>query len=271
MIKLLALDLDGTLFGDDLVISPRVRMCIAEAQNQEVIVTLATGRMFDFTRPIAQDLGITVPLITYQGGLIQAPDDDAPLYQATMDARLVSEILTWQAQREGTPVLYAGDSVYLQQDQHWSEDFLHGMVGERLIWVDDLFSVLDAYERLIKLIIVAEASDADRIEAETRGHFGHQVEVVRSHTMFVEVNPPGVTKGNALARLAAHLAVPQAQVMALGDQGNDETMVAWAGLGVAMGNASPAVKAVADWIAPPLAEDGAAVAIEHFVLNASRS
>jgi Cof subfamily protein (haloacid dehalogenase superfamily) len=267
LIKLIALDLDGTLFGDDLVISPRVRTCIAEAQARGVIVTLATGRMFDFTRPIARALGVTAPLIVYQGGMIRAPEADKPLYQATMTSQLAREVLVWQAQRGGTPVLYADDGVYLHRDQPWSEEFLHDMVGERLIWVDDLSSVLDERERLIKLIVVAEAGEADRIEAEARRLFGDRLEIVRSHAMFVEVNPPGVTKGNALARLAAHLAIPQAQVMAVGDQGNDETMVAWAGLGVAMGNASPAVKAVADWIAPPLAEDGAAVAIGRFVLE----
>ncbi len=271
MIKLIALDLDGTLFGDDLVISPRARACIAEAQDRGVIVTLATGRMFDFTQPIAQELGVTAPLIVYQGGMIRAPEADEPLYQATMTSQLAQEVLVWQAQWGGTPVLYADDGVYLHREQPWSEDFLHDMVGEQLIWVDDLFSVLDERERLIKLIVVAEVTEADWIEADTRGHFGDRLEIVRSHAMFVEVNPPGVTKGKALSRLAAHLAVPQDQVMAVGDQGNDETMVAWAGLGVAMGNASPAVKAVADWIAPPLAEDGAAVAIERFVLDDSRS
>jgi hypothetical protein len=80
-----------------------------------------------------------------------------------------------------------------------------------------------------------------------------------------------VSKGDALRRLAAHLDIPQAQVMAVGDQDNDTAMIAWAGLGVAMGNGSPAVKAIADWVAPSVAEDGAAVAIERFVLGALTS
>jgi hydroxymethylpyrimidine pyrophosphatase-like HAD family hydrolase len=78
----------------------------------------------------------------------------------------------------------------------------------------------------------------------------------------------GVSKGDALQRLADHLGVPQARVMAIGDQGNDVPMLTWAGVGVAMGNASPAAKAAADWVAPPFSEDGAAVAIERFILNA---
>jgi len=70
-----------------------------------------------------------------------------------------------------------------------------------------------------------------------------------------------------LAWLAEHLSVPQSQVMAVGDQDNDAPMVAWAGLGVAMGNGSVPCKAAADWIAPPISKDGAAAAIERFALG----
>jgi hypothetical protein len=93
------------------------------------------------------------------------------------------------------------------------------------------------------------------------------MEIVRSHANFVEGNPLGVSKGDALRRLADHLGIPREQVMAIGDQGNDVAMIAWAGVGVAMGNGAPAAKAVAHWIAPSLSANGAAVAIEHFILS----
>ena len=80
----------------------------------------------------------------------------------------------------------------------------------------------------------------------------------------------GAPKGDALRRLAAHLGIPQTQVMAVGDQDNDASMVAWAGVGVAMGNGSPATKSAADRMALPVAEDGAAVAVERFVLDEGR-
>ena len=72
------------------------------------------------------------------------------------------------------------------------------------------------------------------------------MELSRSHALIVEGNPQGVSKGDALRRLAAHLNVAQAEVMAIGDQDNDASMIAWAGVGVAMGNGSPGVKDVAD-------------------------
>ena len=85
--------------------------------------------------------------------------------------------------------------------------------------------------------------------------------------MFIEVVPLGVDKGAALAWLAQHFDIPREEVLAAGDQENDLAMIKWAGVGVAMGNATPPVQKVADWIAPPVTEDGAAVLLERFVLN----
>jgi len=269
VIHLLALDMDGTLMDDDMVIeSARVRRAIAASLELGVAVTLATGRMFDFVLPFARDLGITAPLICYQGGLIQAPDSDAPLYRATMDVALMREVLEWQTQRGCHLVLYADDDVFLDQRQR-PETFYRDMLGERLVWVEDFYSVLERHKP-VKFIIFVDPARAQQVETELRQRFGGRMELTRSHTLIVEGNPLGVSKGNALRYLAAHLGVPQAQVMAVGDQDNDTSMIAWAGVGVAMGNGSPATKSVADWIAPPVTEDGAAAAIERFVLDAKR-
>lgn len=265
MIRLLALDLDGTLMGEDQVISARVRRAIAAAQERGVTVTLSTGRMYDVTRKYAHDLNVTAPLISYQGGLIQAPDSETPLYRAMMEPALVREMLDWQAQRGWHLILYAGSDVFVVERQY-PETFYRLLVGERVIWVDDLYAVLEQYEP-VKFIVVAQEPEADLIETEMRERFEGRMEVMRSHVLFVEGNPLGVSKGDALRRLAVHLGVPQAQVMAIGDQGNDAPMIAWAGVGVAMGDGSQAAQVVADWIAPPLAQDGAAVAIERFVLG----
>ena len=112
-----------------------------------------------------------------------------------------------------------------------------------------------------------EPDEAEGVLTELRQQFAGQMELTRSHAKIVEGNPLGVSKGDALRRLAEHFGIPQAEVMAIGDQENDMPMIAWAGFSVAMGNGSPAVKSAADWIAPPVTEDGAAVAIERFILE----
>lgn len=266
MIRLLALDLDGTLMDDDMVIrSDRVRRAITAAHERNVIVTLATGRMLDFALPYARELGIAAPLICYQGGLIQAPDAGAPIYLATMEPQLAREVLALKAQRGYHLVLYAGDDVFLDEKRH-PEQFYRDFLGDRLVWVDDLTSVIEQHQA-IKFLIFVEPDDVASVETELRQRFGTQMEITQSHAIIIEGSPLGVSKKDALQRLAAHLDIPQAEVMAIGDQDNDAPMIAWAGVGVAMGNASPTTKAAADWVAPPVTEDGAAVAIERFILN----
>jgi hypothetical protein len=244
VIRLVASDLDGTLTGEELDLSPRVRRAIAAAQERGVVVTLATGRKFDFVIPFAHGLGITAP---------------------AMEAELVREVLAWRTQHGRHIALYADNDVFIDERRH-PDAFYRFMLSWRWTCVDDLSSVLERHTP-VRFIVFVEPHEAVQIEAELRQIFGGRMEVVRSHPLLVEGNPLGVSKGNALRRLAAHLSVPQAQVMALGDHDNDASMLAWAGVGVAMGDGSPGVKAVADWIAPPLAEDGAAVAIERFVLD----
>ena len=179
------------------------------------------------------------------------------------------EVLDWQAQRGGHFVLYTGNNAFAIEQQY-PETFHRILRREPMVWVSDLFAVLESHDP-VKFIAIAEPPEADRIEAEARLRFGGRMEVVRSHPVVVEGSPLGVSKGDALRWLADHLGIPQAEIMAIGDQDNDVPMIAWAGVGVAMGGGSPAAIAAAGWIAPPLAEDGAAVAIERFVLITSHA
>lgn len=261
-LRLIALDLDGTLVDHQFEFSPRVKRAVAEAQRRGIAVTLATGRSLVSTRPFAEELGISAPLICYQGGLIAEPDGRV-LYRAALDRRLAAEVIALAESRGWHVNLYQDGLLYLTEFRH-PVTFYEAMLNPRTQRVADLFPLLDHDPD--KIVIVAEGN-GDEILAGLRAQFDGQMQIVRSHELFVETNPSGVDKGQGLARLAEHLGAPQSQVMAVGDQDNDAPMVAWAGLGVAMGNASAACKAVADWIAPPLSQDGAAAAIERFALN----
>jgi hydroxymethylpyrimidine pyrophosphatase-like HAD family hydrolase len=182
-----------------------------------------------------------------------------------MNPGLMREILDWQAERRWHVVLYTAGRAFAVRQPH--PDIFHTILArEHITWVEDLSSVIEEH-RPVKFIAVAEPATADRIEAELRQRVGERLAIVRSHASVVEGNPLLVSKGDALRRVARHLGIPQGQTMAIGDQDNDASMIAWAGLGVAMGNASPTSLAVADWIAPPFVEHGAAVAIERFILD----
>ncbi len=266
MIRLVALDLDGTLMDDAQKIDPRVRRAIALAQQRGVTITLATGRMFAAARPFAESLHITAPLICYQGGWIQAISDVAPRYRrglppdVAQDALHLGDTQAWHA------VLYADGHLYLREIRY-PMDFYHHLLGYAPIigvpWAD----VLAAHQP-DKVLFVAEVEAVPLIAARLRTHFKDRAEIVRSHDRFVEVVPIGVDKGKALAWLAHHLNIPRHQVMAVGDQENDLPMIRWAGTGVAMGNAAPAVREAAHWIAPSIAEAGVATILQHFILDA---
>ncbi|MFW6115429.1 MAG: Cof-type HAD-IIB family hydrolase [Chloroflexota bacterium] len=266
MIELVALDVDGTLIDEGMTIPARVREAVIRVQEQGVTATLATGRMLEAALPFARELQISAPLICYQGALIQGPDAEEPLHWATMAPEIVREALAWGGERGWHAVLYAKNALFVSE-KRYPESFYRDLLGENLHWVDDLASVLD-HRDPVKFLFIAAPREADEIEAAMRQRFAERMEIVRSHGSFVEGNPPGASKGDALQRLANHLGVARDRVMAVGDQGNDVSMLEWAGIGVAMGNASPEAKAAADWIAPPFSEHGAAVALERFILNA---
>ena len=261
-IRLLALDLDGTLFDLSFQFSPRVKRAVAEAQRRGVAVTLATGRSITSTRPFAEELDIREPLICYQGGLI-AERNGRVLHRVALDRHLAAQVIDLAESQRWHVNLYLEGHLYLAELRH-PMSFYEGLLNPAAKHVPDLHALLDRDPD--KVLIVVEGN-GDEILAGLHERFDGQAAIVRSHDLFIEVNPLGVDKGAGLAWLAGYLGVPQSQVMVVGDQDNDAPMVAWAGWGVAMGSGSPACKAVADWIAPPLAKDGAAVAIERFVLN----
>jgi len=247
----------------DQRISPRVRQALAQTQARGVIVTLATGRMFSATREFAEDLGITAPLLCCQGGWIQARGGEVlhriALPTSVAQAALnLGEAMGWQA------VIYADGRLFVRDSSH-SNAFYTGLLGvpdAGVAWDDVVTThVVD------KVLFVAEPDQIPAMGRLLNQHFAEEAEVIQSHSMFIEVIPQGVSKGNALAWLADHYEIAQPDVLAAGDQENDLSMVQWAGVGVAMGNAIPKLKQAATWVAPSVAEDGVAALLERFVLE----
>ncbi|MCS6774558.1 MAG: Cof-type HAD-IIB family hydrolase [Anaerolineae bacterium] len=264
-IRLLAVDLDGTTLDHEGQISPRVLAAVRAATERGVWVTIATGRNLPSSRPFAERLGINAPLICQQGGLVYDLTQGKVLRHVTLPHTLSCELLDLEREHpEWKAVLYHDSRIYITQADLL--DDMQPLIGYAPTVVADLCAVLDAQDA-DKVLFTVQPEDAPRALHMLRERVGARATVVQSHARFVEVIPLEADKGSALRWLAQYLGVPREAVMAIGDQGNDDTMVAWAGVGVAMGNASPTTKALADWIAPPIDQDGAAIAIERFVLN----
>jgi len=265
-VRLLALDLDGTIVGDGTQISPRVRSALRKAIDAGVHVTLASGRPFHQTRLFANELGIHEPLICYQGAVVQDPDSEEVYFLRGVPLHLAQEFIDLAREHGWSLCLFLDGRLYVERVTPLVRFYAeYGPIQEELNPVGDLKAFLS--REPIKLIVVTDAKQATMVNDLLRERFAGRLRIVRSFACFVEGTHPAASKGQALSFLAQKLGVTQAETMVIGDNDNDVDMVAWAGLGVAMGNASPAVKAVADYIAPTIEEDGAAEAIERFILE----
>jgi Cof subfamily protein (haloacid dehalogenase superfamily) len=264
MIRLVALDLDQTLFGTDLVVSPRVQRAIARALKAGVSLTIATGREARLATRFARELNLTTPIICAQGGCIYDHTADRVLHDVRLPSALLPRLVA-AAQQFGWNIHFEmSDRLYFPSQSSHPPVLFELLRYSNWVRVGDLLQ--DMPEPPHKLIVTLDQpEDRSRIVREMESALGSDVTIVPSHPHLVEGLPAGVNKGHGLAWLAHHLQVAQEEVMAIGDSEADIPMLEWAGTGVAMGNGSAAAKAAADWVAPPLSEDGAAVALEEFI------
>ena len=268
-IKLLALDLDGTIFGDDLVISERTRQAILRAQQQGVLVTIATGRMFVSARQIAADLRIDAPLICYQGALVRHSATGETLYHKTVPKQLAHEIIS-KAQHLGLHLnLYLSDAIYAARITPEALFYSRINMGLQINEVGSLDTWLDTQDDAepTKLVIITDADGTDEVLELFTRLYGNKLQVTKSHPRFTEFTSIECSKGRALAFLSDYLGVDREEIMAIGDGHNDRDMIAWAGHGVAMASAPQAVKDAAQIVCDALIDDGTAQTIEKYMLN----
>jgi Cof subfamily protein (haloacid dehalogenase superfamily) len=265
--KLVALDLDGTVMGHDLVIRPEVREAVAAAQARGVRVTLATGRMYFSTVPYARQLGIDTPVICYQGGMVRNPVTDEVLHHIAMPGEDAALALAELERADVFALAYIDEKLYIREERPELEGYLrYHPEGVQVVVAPD---IEDAVRRSppTKILFMAEPPIVERELARMAELAVGRLSVVRSHALFGELTAPGISKGLALAMLAEDLGVRREETIAIGDQENDLSMVTWAGLGLAMGNAVHAVKAAARAVVPPVEEAGVAWAIRRYVLG----
>jgi hypothetical protein len=267
MIHLAAFDLDGTLIGPGLSLSPRVKAAVARAQAQGIIVTIATGRGPSPTDQFAAELNLTAPLVCFQGGIIFDYRSRKILHETRLDPEVAPMIVRLSEERGWNLQFESPDMIYLPRESNHPEELMGLLSVSNWKRVDNFLT--DLPETPHKFILsVHDPSERDALAAELRASFDSTlaaITVVPSHPILVEGLPHGMNKGVGLAWLAEHFGIRREEVLAVGDNDNDAEMLRWAGVGVALGNGSPAALAAADWIAPSVAEDGAAIALEKYL------
>ena len=268
-IELIALDIDGTLIGDDLVIGPDTRAAVRSALARGVIVSIVTGRMVSSAMRFALELGLNAPVVGYQGGLIRAMPEPGSnrlgrlLHHRPITAQTARDIVIWTREHGLDPHLNHLERFILRADDPSADDY-SAFMGARAELVADLAGSIA--HPITKVLAVGEPPRPTELAPLARARFEGVADVTISHPKFLEFVAPGVSKGRAVRWLARRFRIPLGATLAIGDQWNDIEMLAEVGHGAAMPSAPAAVQAVARYIAPPLVDEGVAQMIEALVL-----
>jgi Cof subfamily protein (haloacid dehalogenase superfamily) len=280
-IRLVALDIDGTLVGDDLVLRDRTREAVRAVVRRGIPVSLVTGRMASSAWVFAETLGLTEPIIAYQGALARTmpapgsvgrrhgqPPLGRLLRHHPLSPDVAREAVAWCRAHGLNPHVNHLERFVIPADDPRADDY-STFLGARAQLVPDLIAYVS--HPVTKVIAMGEGGRPEALVEAGRRRFVGRAEVTLSHPRFLEFVSPGVSKGLALRWLARRARVPVDQVFAIGDQLNDLEMIALAGHGAAMPTAPDVVRHAARYIAPPLADEGVAQLLEELVLAGPRA
>lgn len=264
-IRLLAIDLDGTLVNDRLEMDPRDVAAVKAALQAGVSVVIATGRMFKSSLRFAEPLGLTGPIINYQGAVVREIASGEVWYRCELTVPMQRRMLACAEPKDWHVNAYVDERVYTAKARPEADLYQRiGMVPYEVVgplskWV---------HQDSTKMVLVE--LDPEKVPArmaELAAWMGDVARVTRSLDWFVEVVNPQVSKARALAMVAERLGIAQAEVAAIGDNANDEDMVRWAGFGVAMGNAPASLKTLANHVTGSVDQAGVSQVIERFVIG----
>lgn len=264
-IKLVALDLDGTLLGKDLKIPPRSRAAIAAARSRGVQFVIATGRMYQSSVPMARTLELDgAPLIAYNGALVCEFPSGRPLFHEPVPLEACRSLAAFCEARGYHLQAYIHDRLYVPNLGPRTREYLDiarveaSAVGSLFFWLQ---------EPSTKLLVVDDPERISLIQEQVTSLLAGAVTAMPSSPNFLEVVSSKVSKGAALERVAQSLGLAPDDVMAVGDGSNDLSMLKWAGTGVAIGHAPAALRQVAAYVTKSGPGEGVAEALEHFGLT----
>nr|MBC7245991.1 HAD family phosphatase [Chloroflexota bacterium] len=254
----------------DYKLSTTVREAMQAIVDAGLWITISSGRGYQMLKPFLGSLPLNAPVIGCNGGLIFDPNTRQVLYLKLMPLPLAHKVIRL-AQQDGLGIrVYLDDMETMLEYRQGEPGFVLTRDGTVVSQGIDPMAALSRPPH--KLVVYSHSPDSTPAVVERlQEQIGYQAHVVASNTQIIEIIVPGISKATGISWLAKYLGVARKETMAIGDGDNDIEMLEWAGFGVAMGNATPAAKAVADWIAPPVEEDGMAIALQRFVLNSVKT
>ncbi len=275
MIKLIAVDIDGTLLDSRGQLPPAHRDALAEASARGIAIVLATGRAFHFARPVAETLGLPLTLIVNNGAVVKDLDGTARL-RRLLPSDIARQVLAGAPGHESSVAVVfdrqPGDVrpeiVFEQMD--WSHPHRKGYYRRNEAFIGEVPRLVDEMSEDPIQVMFNGGVAPMRALAETLRSLpisAHMSVALTEYELrdfsLLDVNAAGCTKGSTLAEWALGQGLTRGEVMAVGDNLNDLEMLEFAGTGVVMGNASPAIKARGFALTESHDENGLALAIRR--------
>ncbi len=264
--KLIALDMDGTLLRRDKTISQRTKAVLQQLQHRGVAIVIETGRCPSGVMRYADSIGIDLNhtyAVCYNGASVCILGQGRELSAVTVPGREVREIAALAHACGAKLHAYSQDRALLVEDHNpYSQKEIDHSLSP---FVEVDFNTLPQDEPIYKAIAVGEAAKLDKLRASLPPYIYEHFAVMRTDSYFLEFVAGKSTKGSGLAQLCSILKLAPQQAIAIGDAENDEEMIKLAGLGVAMGNATPELKALADVVTASCDEDGVALMLERLL------
>ena len=270
MYKLIALDMDGTLLTTDKKVSEKTEAAIKAAEAKGVKIVLASGRPLLGLNRYLEELDLLKGedyVLSFNGGLVQNTKTGEIVSKVSLKGSDLKYIYKISKELNiNIHAFSAKDGLIAPKTSQYTE-YEATMNGIDLNIKD--FNEVDDEEDIIKVMMIDPQDRLDPAIEKLPSEIYKMYSVFKSAPFFLEFTHKEVDKGLGLKKLGEFLGIKREEIIACGDAGNDFSMVKYAGLGVAMGNAIPEVKEVAEFITASNDEDGIAKVIEKFILNES--
>ncbi len=263
MIKMIATDIDGTIYSPKIGFSPKLRECVKKLCDKGVKVVLVTGRMHCSACHVADELGLDTPIISYQGGLVKDRANNT-LYRENLPSDYAKAIIKWARENKIHINLYIDDKLFVEEDN----DIIKYYTSDKFI--DYTVCSFDELEiENVNKILAIDLKDAEKVTSwvkELKERYP-ELFIVKSTPYFCEIGSEKAKKSCGVNYLRNYWGLAEEEVLTIGDQNNDIDLVKAGGIGVAMGNATEELKSCADYITDTVENDGFVKAVEKFVLK----
>ena len=264
--KMLVLDLDDTLLCDDHSISDRNKEMLMKAQEQGVYVVLASGRPTPAMLQYAEQLDLKKYgsyIISYNGAVITDQTNQATIFEQSLSKEQIHSLHDFSMANNVDIITYTSDSIISESCSKY--------IDVEVELTQMKFNKVDCFktavtESAVKCLLLQEPGYLKTVEAKLKKEKPHE-SISLSKPFFLEVMPHGIDKAASIARLAEKLNIRQEEIIAVGNAGNDLTMVEYAGLGVWVDNVTPELRDRADVIVASNNDHGVAEVVEKYIMN----